>query len=41
MEQIYIWNSSGIVSCPRPIERAEVLPDDEEDEYLIDDDQDD
>jgi hypothetical protein len=27
--------------CPRPIERAEVQDDEDEDEYYIDDDQDD
>lgn len=27
--------------CPRPIERTEVLPDEDEEEYFIDDDQDD
>jgi hypothetical protein len=28
-------------SCPRPIERAETIPDEDEDDYFIDDDQDD
>ena len=31
----------GQSDCPRPIDRAEVLPDEDEDDYFIDDDQDD
>jgi len=31
----------GQSDCPRPIERSEVLPDEDEDDYFIDDDQDD
>lgn len=41
MVQAYVWNDSGIAACPRPIDRVEVLPDEDEDDYFIDDDQDD
>ena len=35
---VYVWNGGGIAMCPRPLDRAEVLPDDEEhDDELFDD----
>ena len=33
------WDAQN--DCPRPIDRVEVLPDEDEDDYFIDDDQDD
>ena len=41
MPECFVWNGAGITACPRPIERVEVLPDEDEDDYFIDDDQDD
>jgi len=29
------------LDCPRPLDRAEVLPDEDDEDYWIDDDQDD
>ena len=37
---VYVWNQGGIAMCPKPLDRAEVLTDEDEDDYFIDDDQD-